>query len=485
MGNRPSSVHPSHWTIFEKTQKIKDPVALAKVTQSILTKPELVLIAKKYGVLDWLQASAAYRSPGPDRRPSEMTGHPASLDRRLPEVAGHLAGPDRRLPEVAGHLAGPDRRQAVNSALAAIVVHPTAEHGTDPRLVAFENEEKRREREFQEESKRRREDFLRQIAGMGDGQAYAVLGIRPDASYDEAKNAYKRLAIVHHPDKGGSEEAFDRITKAFAYVVEQLKSRAGAAAQFDTLRSQAQATAPEPGEKRVAFGLIDPKKFDNNLFNKIFEATKVQEEEDEGYDTWLRGEDEELSKMPVFSGSYNRDVFNRMFAEHAATRIKTSDALAISHGPEEIQTTDRIGHSTLGGGKPREFTAASGANLQYTDLRAAYEQHNIITTHDPRAEARQSRKTLNAYEVERASTMGPLTAEEKEIEMRREHAEQMRESDRQKRLRERDEKHAFLYDRMMTTQYLPGDISARMPALPAPIHPRLPTPPDQLYLHDK
>lgn len=448
MGNRPSSVHPSHWTIFEKTQKIKDPVALAKVTQSILTKPELVIIAKKHGILDWLQASAAYRSP-------------VSLDRRLPEVAGHPVSLDRRQ---------------------AIVVH--AEDGIDPRLVAFENEEKRREREFQEESKRRREDFLRQIAGMGDGQAYAVLGIRVDASYDEAKKAYKRLAILHHPDKGGSEEAFDRITKAFAYVVEQLKSRAGAAAQFDTLRSQAQATVPEPGEKRVAFGLIDPKKFDNNLFNKIFEATKIQEEEDEGYDTWLRGEDEELSKMPVFSGSYNRDVFNRMFAEHAATRTKTSDVLAVSHGPEEIQTTDRIGHSTLGGGKPREFTAASGANLQYTDLRAAYEQHNIITTHDPRAEARQSRRTLNAYEVERASTMGPLTPEEKEIEMRREHAEQMRESDRQKRLRERDEKHAFLYDRMMTTQYLPGDVSARMPALPAPIHPRSGVLPDQLYLQD-
>lgn len=441
--SRPATMRPDHWAIFERTQKIKDPVALAKVTQSIMSKPELVAVATKHGLLDWLRASSTYRAP-----------------------------------------VGPATAAIAATAASAIVVHATGGlTSTDPRLVAFENEEKRREREFQEESKRRRDEFLRQIANMGDGQAYVVLGIGPDASYDEAKKAYKRLAIAHHPDKGGSEETFDRITKAFAFVVEQLKSRAGAAAQFDTLRAGATAAAEgsvAPDGKRVAFGLIDPKKFDINMFNKVFEATKIQEEEDDGYETWFRDESSAEggfdSKMPVFSGQYNRDLFNHMFNEHASSKaMKKTDALAISHGPEELAAPG-VGHSTVGGGRPREFTAAAGSNLQFTDLRAAYEEHNIITTHDPRAEARQSRRTLNAYEAERAASMGPLTAEEREIEMRRLQAEQMRESDRQRRARDRDEKHAMLYDRMMNTQMLPDALAgvARPPALPAPINPRAP-----------
>ena len=35
---------------------------------------------------------------------------------------------------------------------------------------------------------------------------YAILGVSQDASIDEIKKSYKRLALKHHPDKGGNAE---------------------------------------------------------------------------------------------------------------------------------------------------------------------------------------------------------------------------------------------------------------------------------------
>lgn len=44
---------------------------------------------------------------------------------------------------------------------------------------------------------------------------FEVLGISQDASESEAKRAYRRLASLHHPDKGGDPKAFIEIQEAW------------------------------------------------------------------------------------------------------------------------------------------------------------------------------------------------------------------------------------------------------------------------------
>ena len=44
---------------------------------------------------------------------------------------------------------------------------------------------------------------------------YNILGINNNATPEEIKKAYRKLASIHHPDKGGSKEQFQKIEEAY------------------------------------------------------------------------------------------------------------------------------------------------------------------------------------------------------------------------------------------------------------------------------
>ena len=44
---------------------------------------------------------------------------------------------------------------------------------------------------------------------------YKELGVSPDCTSEELKHAYRTLAQIHHPDKGGDEETFKRIKMSY------------------------------------------------------------------------------------------------------------------------------------------------------------------------------------------------------------------------------------------------------------------------------
>lgn len=53
---------------------------------------------------------------------------------------------------------------------------------------------------------------------------YQTLEIPPDAPVIEVKRAYRRLAVVHHPDRGGSNRRFQQISEAYQTLsVESLR----------------------------------------------------------------------------------------------------------------------------------------------------------------------------------------------------------------------------------------------------------------------
>jgi len=56
---------------------------------------------------------------------------------------------------------------------------------------------------------------------------YSILGVDRNASKDEIKKAYKKLAMKHHPDKGGDEKTFKEITTAYDELVNDKPSNMG------------------------------------------------------------------------------------------------------------------------------------------------------------------------------------------------------------------------------------------------------------------
>lgn len=48
---------------------------------------------------------------------------------------------------------------------------------------------------------------------------YRTLGVDSDASLNEVKSAYRKLAMQHHPDHGGSVERMREINAAYAAFV--------------------------------------------------------------------------------------------------------------------------------------------------------------------------------------------------------------------------------------------------------------------------
>jgi curved DNA-binding protein len=62
---------------------------------------------------------------------------------------------------------------------------------------------------------------------------YSILGVAKSANQDDIKRAYRKLAMQHHPDKGGDEAKFKQINEAYSVLGDPAQR-----AQYDTPQPQ-------------------------------------------------------------------------------------------------------------------------------------------------------------------------------------------------------------------------------------------------------
>jgi molecular chaperone DnaJ len=67
---------------------------------------------------------------------------------------------------------------------------------------------------------------------MSTESYYDILGVSETATQDEIKKAYRKKAVEHHPDKGGDERVFKKISEAYDTIGDEGKRR-----QYDTQKN--------------------------------------------------------------------------------------------------------------------------------------------------------------------------------------------------------------------------------------------------------
>ena len=261
-----------------------------------------------------------------------------------------------------------------------------------------------------------------------------VLGIQEEIALTEEtlKKAYKRASLKAHPDKGGSEEQFEAITRAFAYLTEILKRIQGG--RDGGLKEVEAPVALTSGrsEEAKSWQHVEPvrlnsKNLDMNAFNQMFEKTHMVDPDHDGYGDWLKDEmaDKGSSASAKFSGKFNRDVFNSMFDEEA--RKKGTTSTQIIHPEAMAMTLAPTMGLELGRERPDSFTPAPNAKHQFSDLKDAYVREATIS--DKVSNVRVEARSIDMYRANREKAPEPLShheqqqlaAAEQQIKLREQH----------------------------------------------------------------
>jgi len=279
-----------------------------------------------------------------------------------------------------------------------------------------------------------------------------VLNIHEEVALTEEalKSAYKKMALRAHPDKGGSEEYFEAVTRAYAYLSEILKfMRGGKRETNGRVDANSAQQSREAESKKWDYGgepvRLNAKNLDMNAFNKLFEQTHMPDPDSDGYGDWLKSGESQGGNSQKFKGEFNRDVFNRMFEDEARKGSKASTNLIVHPGQMALTLNPTSGVDLVGE-RPDNYTAAPNSRFQFTDLRGAYTSDSTIS--DKVANVAVHDRTFEQYRASREKAPDPFNQTElhgiRDFEQRQAQADELRE----RRRAEMHMKNQQYHDRM-------------------------------------
>ena len=257
-------------------------------------------------------------------------------------------------------------------------------------------------------------------------QCLQILGLEEEVALNEEvlKAAYKKASFKAHPDKGGSEQAFDQVTRAYAYLGEILRRVRGGRNEMVNVSEESPARLVGAREqsseqwKMVEPVKLNPKSLNMNLFNKVFEETRLPDPDGDGYGDWLKdaNANSQNSQNSKFNGKFNRSVFNEAFEQEIKSRASGSGGQGrggtlANRQPEALIMAPNLGIE-LGRERPEDFTGANLNGLKYTDLKKAYTEESTFS-HQV-SDVRVQNKSFDSAASERKAAPAPLSSAEME-----------------------------------------------------------------------
>ena len=257
-------------------------------------------------------------------------------------------------------------------------------------------------------------------------QCLQILGLEEEVALNEEvlKAAYKKASFKAHPDKGGSEQAFDQVTRAYAYLGDILRRVRGGRNEMVNVSEESPARlvgAREQNSEQWKMAepvKLNPKSLNVNLFNKVFEETRLPDPDGDGYGDWLKDgtNSNSSSQNSKFNGKFNRSVFNEAFEQEIKSRASGSGGQGragtlANRQPEALIMAPNLGIE-LGRERPEDFTGANLNGLKYTDLKKAYTEESTFS-HQV-SDVRVQNRSFDSAASERKAAPAPLSSAEME-----------------------------------------------------------------------
>ncbi len=429
MGNNQSAVDPVHLRIYSNIIQIRDPIKRVQMINTCLSSMEYVGSAKRSGVYSYLlnyvaavnSGAKAPQLPGEQQTFQPTTDSPI-VPRSMQPNFHHAGGPGATHPSMLGATTASSYQSQQHQ-------HPPQPKHTQHNQIITHSDNTPSWKVITDTPKQKAMTYF--------ASCLEVLGIQEEIALTEEtlKAAYKKMALKAHPDKGGSEEYFEAVTRAYAYLSEILKYMRGGrkgdtGGRVDAPGSVATSRDADAEKwKHVEPVRLNAKNLDMNAFNKLFEQTHIPDPDSDGYGDWLKSGDKGTSASgPKFGGQFNRDVFNRMFEDEARKNQRSSNSLIVHPGEMALTLNPTSGVSYVGE-KVESYTAATGSKFQFTDLRGAYTSDSTIS--DKVANVQVGERNLEQYRAAREKGPDPFTQTElhgiREFENRQKQQDEMRE----------------------------------------------------------
>jgi curved DNA-binding protein CbpA len=368
---------------------------------TVLQGPEYVYSAKRAGLYSHLLAyvSAVERGTELPPLPGEYAGY-------APPGGANISGPAR-----------PPQQQQYSQQ--QVSVYGEQQHKTPIQMIAKKKASEKALSFFQ--------------------SCLKVLSIEEEVALtdDILKKAYKKAVLRAHPDRGGTEEHFEAVTRAFAYLTDILHVIQGQKSRVDkpvqSLESVQEQRATQNAQvQHIEPVRLNPKNLNLNAFNQMFEQTRVPDPDEDGYGDWLTGKTPLQggvgdSSKKTFGKEFNRDVFNRMF-EAEAQREERNTQLALRQPEALVAMTGGI---ELGRERPPDYTAPLNAQTKFTDLKSAYTKENTFSGQV--AGLQVDNRSFDSYKTQREKGPVKYNSEEAAAIAQWEQQQELREKQRQLR----------------------------------------------------
>jgi len=209
---------------------------------------------------------------------------------------------------------------------------------------------------------------------------YKILGITKKYDEKSLKKAYLKKALVTHPDRGGTQIEFQKVSIAYTLLLKKLSDTNNNHLHHDLRNNSKSYMTTQSSDNNRNINMIDH--FDANLFNKIYEENKIDDAYDRGYGEWMNDNDNALEQPKMFNKSFNKDLFNHEFEKYKQSQQKQMGNQVMKYDEPQVDISMRGKDSLmlLGQNDVSDFSGTSEGGLAFRDYKDAFTNSCLIDT---------------------------------------------------------------------------------------------------------